>query len=82
MKRTVIYIKALSPIKVGQHAEVIPLNHSSDLVSNGRPCITTPVQSIAPNGTTFSTKNSVYQLAAEPAPAKETEVNKQLENVQ
>lgn len=66
MKRKVIYVKACSPIVVGQQAVVIPLNHTSDLVTNGHECWTTPVVSIADDGTTFETKNSIYVLAAIP----------------
>ena len=76
MKRKVIYVKALTPLEVGESARVIPLNHSSDLVLNGHACITSPVQNIAPNGTTFSTLNSIYQLADEPDKVEEVKDNK------
>jgi hypothetical protein len=67
MKRKVIYIRALQPIVVGEGALIIPLNHSDTVnVMNGHAAYTTPVRSIAPNGTTFETQNSIYQLAQEP----------------
>lgn len=65
--KVVIYIEARTPIVVGQSAVVIPLNHPSELVRNGHECITTPVISIAADGTTFTTRNTTYKLAAAPA---------------
>lgn len=77
-KRKVIYIKALTPLIVGQPAIVIPLNHPSDLVVNGHQCYTTPIQTIAPNGTTFSTRNTLYVLIGEPDENKRVEEKKEL----
>jgi hypothetical protein len=75
MKRKVIYIRALQPIVVGEGALVIPLNHpDTDMVTNGHAAWTSPVRSIAPNGTTFETANSLYQLAQEPDPEEEVKV--------
>lgn len=61
--RKVRYSKALTPIIVGQSAVVIPLDHPDrDRVSNNRPCLTTEVQGVASDGTTFITRNSEYVL--------------------
>lgn len=78
MKRTVIYMLAKTPLVVGESAIVVPLNHDSDLVRNGHDCITTPIVSIAPNGTTFSTRNSLYKLADIPDPEPAEEVKREL----
>jgi hypothetical protein len=66
MKR-VVYLRALSPIVVGQSATVIPLNHpDTENVQNCHPCYTTEVRRIYSDGTTFETKNTQYRLVETP----------------
>jgi peptidyl-tRNA hydrolase len=78
MKPVVIYIEAHTSIVVGQSAVVVPLNHRSELVANGHKCITTPVVSIAADGTTFETRNTLYRLAT--TPAKESVIDRVVEH--
>ena len=56
-KATVLYREATNVV-VGQSAEVIPLDHTSPLVSNNRWARTSTV--IRVEGTTFETLNTIY----------------------
>lgn len=62
VRRTVRYTALINgPLVVGVRAIVIPLNHPDrESVQNGEPCITTPVNIVYPDGTTFDTHNSHY----------------------
>lgn len=73
MKRKVIYVELLSQLRVGHSALVVPLNHTSDLVSNYHPATTSPVQSISQDGKTFTTLNSIYVPLADDVGKKEEE---------
>lgn len=66
MKKQVVYIKLLDTLAVGHGTTVIPMNHTSDLVSNYQPAWTSPVQIIHPDGSTFETLNSIYRKAELP----------------
>ena len=56
-KATVHYREA-NNVVVGQSANVLPLDHTSPLVSNGRWARTSTVQRV--DGDTFETLNTIY----------------------
>lgn len=62
VRRTVRYTALLNgPLVVGVRALVVPLDHPDRVnVQNGEGCITTPVNIVYPDGTTFDTHNSHY----------------------
>jgi hypothetical protein len=59
MKRKVVYVELRSLLTLGERVLVVPLNHTSDLVDNGHPAWTSPVQSIGKDGV-FETLNTRY----------------------
>lgn len=62
-KRVVHYDPAMEPckIKVGAQAEIVPIDHASVFVRNGRKAITTPVLSYNEKTGEFYTLNSHYK---------------------
>jgi hypothetical protein len=75
MKRKVYYLKLCSPLTVGEGAIVIPVNHTSEWVSNFKECFTSTVVRIENDGTTFETLNSVYVLMAKEQDQKQDATN-------
>lgn len=59
------YIDVGPPLRVGESAYVLPLDHPSRLVSNRGWARTSPVTKITPggNGPTFTTQNTEYRPA-------------------
>lgn len=58
LKRKVVFVQ-VRHLQVGWMAEVLPLNHPSDLVTNGYWATTSPVQKINTDGS-FETQNTLY----------------------
>lgn len=74
MKRKVVYIELRSPLIIGAQVIVVPVNHTSDLVTNGHEARTSPVITIGPEKGVFETLNTKYvPLADDPEPAIEKE---------
>lgn len=63
MKPVVLYSKLLAEPVVGQCAYCTPTNHTSPLVSNQRPVLTSTVIRVDEDHGEFETLNSIYQLA-------------------
>lgn len=61
IKREVRYSAAFMPLRVGAGAVVKPLDHTSPLVSNLKPILTSPVVRVDYQTGDFETRNSLYR---------------------
>lgn len=60
-EKKVVYYSRLDYIQVGESADVVPVDHTSPLVSNGRVAWTTTVESYDPATGVFETRNTIYK---------------------
>ena len=61
-KKVVHYERAsvFTPVKIGERAVVVPVDHTSHFVRNGEAAITSRVVAIDETTGTFETANSIY----------------------
>lgn len=60
-EKKVVHYSRLDYIQVGESADVVPVDHTSCLVDNGRVAYTTIVESYDPVTGVFETKNTIYK---------------------